>query len=76
MGRTARNECLDKLLIITEAHLQCVLREYSGYYNGARLHQVLAQETPIPRSKATADGPVRCRSVLGGIQNDYYHDAA
>ena len=74
--RTVRHECLDQLLIFTEAHLRRVLREYIAYYNTARPHQALAQQTPIPRTIATADGPVRCRPVLAGIQNDYYRYAA
>jgi putative transposase len=64
------------VLIFTEAHLRRVLCEYITYYNGARPHQALAQQTPIPRTIASTDGPVRCRRVLGGIQNDYYRDAA
>src|SRR5260221_10512113 len=50
--------------------------EYIAYYNSARPHQALAQQTPIPRTISTADGSVRCRTVLGGLQNDYYRDAA
>ena len=71
-----RNECLDKLLIFNETHLRRVLREYLTYYNGARPHQGLAQQSPVPRHLPTADGPVRCRAVLGGILHDYYRDAA
>ncbi len=74
--RTVRNECLDQLLIFNEPHLRRVMREYMGYYNAARPHQGLAQRTPIPIVTSTADGPVRCRSILGGIQHDYYRDAA
>jgi putative transposase len=74
--RTVRTECLDKLLIFTEAHLRRVLREYIAYYNGARPHQGLDQRTPIPIINSTADGPVRCRRIMGGIQHDYYRDAA
>ena len=74
--RTVRNECLDKLLIFNEPQLRRVMRDYTAYYNAARPHQGLAQRTPIPIVKSTADGPVRCRSILGGIQHDYYRDAA
>jgi putative transposase len=74
--RSVRNECLDKILIFSEAHLRRVLHEYVTYYNGARPHQGLAQQSPIPRVLPTAGGPVRCRAVLGGILHDYYRDAA
>jgi putative transposase len=74
--RTVRNECLDRVLIFSETHLRRVLREYIAYYNFARPHQALAQKTPIPRTSSRAEGSVRCRRVLGGLQNDYYRDAA
>ena len=75
--RTVRNECLDKLLIFDEPHLRRVLRDYTAYYSAARPHQGLAEQTPIPITiNSTADGPVRCRSIWGGIQHDYYRDAA
>jgi hypothetical protein len=74
--RTVRNECLDKLLIFGEGHMRRVLCEYIAFYNSARPHQALAQQTPLPGATPIADGAVRCRPVLGGIQNDYYRDAA
>jgi hypothetical protein len=74
--RSAREECLDKLLIINQTHLRRVMREYITFFNTARPHQGLAQQ--IPTSKITHEntGPVRCRTVLGGIIHDYYRDAA
>jgi putative transposase len=74
--RSVRNECLDKVLIVNESHLRRVLREYVTYFNSARPHQGLAQQSPIPRIFPIADGPVRCRAALGGILHDYYRDAA
>jgi putative transposase len=74
--RSVRNECLDKVLIINESHLRRVMRDYVTYFNGARPHQGLAQQSPIPRILPIADGPVRYRAVLGGILRDYYRDAA
>ena len=47
--RTLREECLDQLLIINEAHLRRVLNEYLGYYNSRRPHQSLDQQSPILR---------------------------
>ena len=74
--RTVRHECLNKLLIFSQSHLCNVLREYLTYYNAARPHQGLAQQSPIPRIAATPNGPVRCRDVLSGILHDYYRDVA
>ncbi|HVO71399.1 MAG TPA: integrase core domain-containing protein [Aggregatilineaceae bacterium] len=74
--RSAREECLDKLLIINEAHLRRVMREYVAFFNTARPHQGLDQQIPIPKTSDHGNGPVRCRNVLGGIIRDYYRDAA
>jgi transposase len=74
--RSAREACLDKLLIFNENHLRRVMREYIAYYNTARPHQGIAQGIPIPGLPLDAHGPVRCRKVLGGIHHDYYREAA
>jgi len=73
--RSVRQECLDQLLILNQRHLARVLKEYVHYYNTARPHQGLSQQTPIPlfRSKR---GTIHCRDVLGGILHDYYRDTA
>jgi putative transposase len=74
--RTVRTECLDRLLIWNERHLQRVLAEYLRYYNGRRPHQGLAQDTPDGLPLAEAEGRVYCRDVLGGLIHDYYRDVA
>jgi putative transposase len=74
--RSVREECLDKVLILNQAHLRRVMREYIAFFNTARPHQGIDQQIPVPlASRATSD-PVRCRKVLGGILHDYYRDAA
>jgi len=75
-NNTVREECLDKLLIINQAHLQRVMREFIRYHNTARPHQGICQQIPIPKSIPDTDGPLRCRNVLGGIIHDYYRDVA
>src|SRR5207248_10617845 len=57
--RAARTECLDRLLIIGEAHLRRVLAEYVAFYNHARPHQGLEQRCPVALPAAARDGPVR-----------------
>ncbi len=44
--RTIREECLDKLIILNEAHLRRVLQEYIHYYNSRRPHQGIQQDCP------------------------------
>jgi putative transposase len=72
--RTVREECLNYLLIVNEAHLRRVLKEYIDYYNHARPHQGLNQHIPIQPS-VIGSGEVQCRNVLGGLIHDYYRAA-
>ena len=74
--RTVREECLDKILVLNEAHLRRVMREYVAYYNSSRPHQGLEQQIPIASKAPVSGGPIRCRNVLGGIIHDYYREAA
>ena len=70
--RSAREECLDKLLIINPAHLQRVMREYISFFNTARPHQGIDQRIPIPKTNHEVVGPVRCRNVLSGIRRTHH----
>ncbi|MCP4416068.1 MAG: transposase, partial [Chloroflexi bacterium] len=70
--RTVREECLDKLLILNEAHLQRVLDEFLTYYNARRPHQSLDQQSPLERPQPETTGLIQKRKILGGIINDYF----
>jgi putative transposase len=70
--RTVREECLDHLLILNDVHLRRVMREYIGYYNEARPHQGIGQQTPIPYQRSKDVGIIQSRKALGGILNYYY----
>ncbi len=74
--RSVRQECLDHLLIISEAHLRRVLDVYGGFYNEARPHQGLDQRTPVASPPPAHSGPIRCRSLLGGLLRSYDREAA
>ena len=74
--RSVRQECLDHLLILNEAHLHRVLTTYADYYNRARPHQGLNQGTPVAPGVPPGVGPVRRRERLGGLLGDYYREAA
>jgi len=73
--RTVREECVDKVLILNEGHLRWVMRDYISYYNNARPHQGIEQQTPIPKPDRNHVGAIRYCNVLG-IINDYYRAAA
>ncbi len=73
--RSLREECLDRLLILNQAHLRSVLAEYAAYYNHRRPHQGREQVPPVPLTAApilpATPREIRCRRVLGGLINDY-----
>ncbi len=74
--RTVRQECLDHRLFFGERDLQCTLEAYITYYNEARPHQGLLQQTPIPYDPRLPEGVIRRRDVLNGLLHDYYREAA
>src|SRR5688572_4880121 len=45
---TARRECLDWLIPISEAHLRTILKEWVAHYNGGRCHGALGPGVPDP----------------------------
>lgn len=72
---SVRRECLDHILVVSEAHLRRMLTEYVAYFNHARPHQGIDQG--IPGSKASVHPGVGDPSkvvafpVLGGLHHDY-----
>ncbi len=76
---SVRRECTDHVLVLGEAHLHRVLREYVAYFNTARPHQGLRQRIPDPaavRAHRPGDGgPVRVVPVLGGLHHTYLRAA-
>ncbi len=73
---SVRRECLDHLLIVSEAHLRHVLTTYIAHYNEARPHQGLDQRTPVLPAGGSGQGPVRRRDRLGGLLREYEREAA
>ena len=76
MIRSVREECLDRILILGERHLDRVLTAYVKYYNHARPHQGIEQQCPVPLGKAPRTAPIERRDILGGVLHDYYRLAA
>jgi transposase InsO family protein len=74
--RSLRQECLDRIIVLNEAHLRWVLGEYVRYYNQRRPHQSLQHLPPEALAEYPCDGEIVCRPVLGGLINDYYRLAA
>jgi transposase InsO family protein len=74
--RSLRQECLDRIIILNEAHLCWVLREYIRYYNQRRPHQSLRHLPPEAPESYPCMGEIVARPVLGGLINDYHRLAA
>ena len=71
---SARRECLDRMLITGERHLQLVLGEYADHYNTHRPHRTLQQNPPAGRPRPAAIGAnirVLRRDRLGGLIHEY-----
>jgi transposase InsO family protein len=72
---SVRRECLDHLLILSEAHLRRVLLTYVAYFNRARPHQGIRQALPVGarpvEPQAAGTGRIVDSPVLGGLHHDY-----
>jgi len=74
--RSARRECLDRILIHGERHLLTTLDEYVVHYNDHRPHQARKQlpptaHTPPPPITDLATARVRRRTILNGLISEY-----
>ena len=79
---TARRECLDHVIPLSEKHLRRILREWVAHYNRERPHQSLGPGIPQPaeglpvaelpeRHRLPEGARVVARPVLGGLHHEY-----
>lgn len=71
---SVRRECLDRMLIVNQRHLEQVLAEYVDHFNGHRPHRSLDQRTPdctVVQPLPPAVSQVRRRARLGGLIHEY-----
>ncbi len=74
---TIRRECLDRVIVIGERHLQTVLAHYFEYYHHSRPHRSLTQDSPVPRPvQAPEQGRVVEFPQVGGLHHLYTRQAA
>jgi transposase InsO family protein len=67
-----RRECLDHMIVLSDAHLHRILADYLRYYHEARTHLSLDRNSPIPRSvQPSALGKVVAEACLGGLHHRY-----
>jgi transposase InsO family protein len=77
--RTVRSECLDRLLLVSRAHTERVLREYVSHYNQQRPHRGIGLFVPV--TTHSSDVPalpahIERRDILGGLIHEYHQAAA
>jgi putative transposase len=78
---SARRECLDFIIPLSEAHIRQTLRCWVEHYNRARPHSSLGPATPDPSSPKAGlqaqrhcilkDCRVEVKSILGGLHHEY-----
>jgi transposase InsO family protein len=67
-----RRECLDHVIILSQAHLRRVLPRYVAYYPDARTHLSLEKDAPTPRRvQPTTEGCVVQFPEVGGLHHRY-----
>jgi transposase InsO family protein len=65
-----QRECLDHMIVLSEAHLQRTLDAYANYYNRVRTHLVIDKKAPV-RRLVRSIGPIHVRPILGGLHPQY-----
>jgi putative transposase len=72
-----RRECLDHVIIIEEAGLRRILKEYFQYYERSRTHLSLGKDTPLNRPVEPPEfGGIVEIPQVGGLHHRYERRAA
>ena len=67
--RSIKSECLNRMLIFGERHLEYVIREYMEHYHTERPHQGIDNEIIEPPPQG--EGEILCQERLGGLLKSY-----
>ncbi len=65
-----RRECVDHVIVLGEAHLRRILKNYAAYYNGVRTHRSLQKDAPVSRP-IQRSGAINSHAILGGLHHQY-----
>jgi transposase InsO family protein len=69
---SVRRECLNHVIVLSEAHLKRILRGYIAYYNAVRPHSRLDGNLPIGReAESPSSGRVIAIPQVGGLHHRY-----
>jgi transposase InsO family protein len=67
-----RRECLDHVVVFSEAHLRRILTSYFAYYHKSRTHLSLGRNAPVPRDmEPPGRGKVIAIPQVGGLHHRY-----
>jgi putative transposase len=75
--RTARAECIDRMLIAGERHARVIMAEYIKHYNAGRSHQGHGLDLRAPDDAPDVipfpapPRQIRRRQLLDGLINEY-----
>src|SRR6266699_3043689 len=64
-----RRECVDHIIVLSEAHLRRILKSYACYYDETRTHLALDKDAPVSR-RVQRTGVVRSPAILGGLHHN------
>jgi len=67
--RSIKSECLDRMLIFGERHLEYIANEYLQHYHNERPHQGIGNDMIDPTSQG--EGEIVCHERLGGLLKSY-----
>jgi len=74
--RSIKEECLSRLVFLSQQHLHTTLSTFADYYRQRRNHQGIQNKLIEPPTSFPKAGPIRCRNELGGLLNYYYREVA
>jgi hypothetical protein len=63
-----RRECVDRIIVLGEAHLRRILKSYARHYT--RTYLALDKDAPVSRP-VQRTGVVRLRAILGGLHHHH-----
>jgi putative transposase len=72
--RSIKSECIDRMLIFGERHLEYIIHEYLQHYHLERPHQGIGNDMIEPRPQGK--GEIVCHERIGGLLKSYRRAAS
>src|SRR5262249_52710467 len=69
---SVRRDCLDHVIVLSEAHLRRILKEYFHYYHNFRPHLSLEKNSPVSiEAEPPPKGKLIAIPLVGGLHHCY-----